>query len=325
MVFNVIVSLLTICIALQAWGQAERTAPVKVCTDDIVRFWDAYDRLSQAPTKEDSIGIFQTYYLDKASEGFKKFIKVRDLTAERYVHVVQVCPEFWESIRTATLEIGEYIPAITAQFDKYKAAFDDFEEPKLCFAIGVLSTGGTVTGNWLLLGTEMMVADSTTRNEMLNPWLRNIMGVEPQVLEFVAHETVHIQQRYGPGMVWAYLNRRLLAMSIIEGAADFVAELVTGSTINKQVHEYGNAHEAELKTDFASVLYSNDIQDWLYNGGKSKTGQADLGYFIGYKICERYYEQSDNKRKALRTIVKTNNYKRLMKRSGYFENHKEYQ
>ena len=242
-------------------AQAPGKSVTEIDTGDITRFWEAYDLLAEAKTKADSVDIFQTYYLDRASEGSKKFIKVRNLTAERYANVVHSCSVFWESIRQSTLQVGKYIPAINGQFEKYRNALDDFKQPRLCFAIGVLTTGGTVKDGWLLLGTEMMVADSATRNEMLNPWLRNAMGNEPKVLEFVAHETVHAQQHFGPGMIWSYLTKRLLTLSIIEGSADFVAELVTGNTINEEVHHYGNAHEAELKADFALTMYTNDIKD----------------------------------------------------------------
>lgn len=43
--------------------------------------------------------------------------------------------------------------------------------------------------------------------------------------------------------------------------------------------------------------------NWLYNGGDVKDKQADLGYYMGYKIAESYYNNSDDKNKAISEII----------------------
>lgn len=43
--------------------------------------------------------------------------------------------------------------------------------------------------------------------------------------------------------------------------------------------------------------------NWLYNGGDVKDKPADLGYYMGYKIAESYYNNSDDKNKAISEII----------------------
>jgi hypothetical protein len=290
-----------------------------IVTSDIDNFWDAFDRLHNAKTKEDSILIMEVMYLGKASIGFKKFIKARDLTAEKYVVQISRFPEYWKSVRANTLSIQNYKSEIEAQMLLFQQSLKKFKPPKICFAIGLLSTGGTVRDGWLLIGSEMVASDSSTVRDGMNGWLKNILPDKPMILEFTAHETVHTQQRIGLGVIWGYLNHRLLTMAIMEGAADFIAEKVTGTAINKKMYGYGYAHEKEIWKEFSNEMFGKDYSKWLYNGNSSKERPADLGYFIGYRICEAYYNQAENKEKALHEILKTNSFRKFLRKSGYGE------
>lgn len=40
-----------------------------------------------------------------------------------------------------------------------------------------------------------------------------------------------------------------------------------------------------------------DTSNWLYQGDKAKDKPADLGYYIGYEICESYYKNTASKNK----------------------------
>lgn len=288
-----------------------------IVTSDIHHFWSAYDQLKNCRTRADSIRVIQTDYLDKASKGLQLFIKVRDFSAERYVDLFSKVPQFWSSIRPNTLNLEAYADQINAIFDRYEAAYPNFKRPNVCFAIGQLSTGGTVKKDWLLIGSEIACADSTTNKSELGSWLRSVMQDENHVLELIAHETVHAQQKMGLGTIWGYFNHRLLTFTLLEGAADFVAKNVAGMTINQPIHAYGQAHEAELWQEFSKVMYKNDLSQWLYNGSRSKDRPADLGYYIGYKICESYYNQASDKKKALRDIIEVSSYRKFYKKSKY--------
>lgn len=288
-----------------------------IITSDIHNFWAAYDKLKDCSTKSDSIHTIQTMYLDKASQGLKLFIKARNFSAERYVDLLSKVPRFWSSIRSNTLQLEAYAEKINAIFDQYEAAYPGFKRPNVCFAIGQLSTGGTVKKDWLLIGSEIACADSTTDKSELGTWLRSVMQDQNNVLELIAHEAVHAQQKMGFGTIWGYFNHRLLTFTILEGGADFVAKNIAGITINQPIHGYGKENESTLWQEFSSIMYKNDLSQWLYNGSRSKDRPADLGYYIGYKICESYYNQAADKKKALKDIIEVSNYRRFYKKSKY--------
>ncbi|WP_194976885.1 gliding motility protein GldB-related protein [Aquiflexum lacus] len=313
--------LLAYILLLLSWSFSKGQTPT-IITSDIDNFWDAFDRLHNAKTKKDSVQIIEVLYLGKASQGFKKLIKVRDLTAEKYIYQIGRYPEYWKSVRNNTLSVAGYRSEIINQMDLYGQSLKNFKAPDICFAIGILSTGGTVKGGWLLIGTEMVASDSATVRDGMNGWLKHTLPKKPMILEFTAHEIVHTQQRIGPGVVWGHFRHRLLTMTIMEGAADFIAKKVTGTSINDNMYTYAYENEEQIWNEFSQEMYGNDYSKWLYNGNNSKDRPADLGYFIGYRICEAYYNQAADKEKALNEILKTNNFRKFLNKSGYGEKFK---
>ncbi|MEM6803685.1 MAG: DUF2268 domain-containing putative Zn-dependent protease [Bacteroidota bacterium] len=295
-------------------------AQVEILTEDIDNFWKAYDKLPDCKTKEDSIAAFQQYYIDAATEGLIAFIKVRDFDAPEYYQIVKKFPKFWASIRPKTEQIKEMRPEIEKIYEDYARTYPGHKAPKICFAIGTLRTGGTTSREFMLIGTEIVTADKEVDKSELNKWLQSVMKDEAEVEGIVAHEYIHTQQRLGFGGIWAALNHRLLFMSLMEGSCDFLAIQVTGASINQQIIEYGEAHEAELWQTFEKEMYRNKYDQWMYQGNNTPEGvPADLGYFMGYKISQAYYEQAEDKEQALRDILRIKNYKRFLKKSGYAE------
>ena len=68
-------------------------------------------------------------------------------------------------------------------------------------------------------------------------------------------------------------------------------------------------------------MLQTNFDNWLYNGGSSTAERpADLGYYVGYKICEAYYEKTSNKKAAIEDILSIKNGPdalRFLKESGY--------
>lgn len=66
---------------------------------------------------------------------------------------------------------------------------------------------------------------------------------------------------------------------------------------------YGAAHEKEIFKQFTQEIDSANYSNWLYNGMSKPSGQADLGYFMGYTICKYHYQNAADKTKALAEII----------------------
>jgi len=261
-----------------------------VTTIDVDHFWNAFDNLKNCRNFSDSVNSFQQHYLDKATNGLLDFIQVRDLTAEKFVAAVSKNASFYQSVRKNTYEVKKAEPLIEDVFKKFKEIYPDFKPFKVCFAIGIKNTGGTVSNQFVLIGSEVTTAtgkDSASREEIV----QRIKGI-------VAHECVHTQQK--PYADSNAIKCPLLYQSIKEGSCDFIAELITGTSRN---NGYGEKNENRLWTEFKNELCNQNIGNWLYNGYSVKDKPADLGYYIGYAIAREYYKNEIDKKQAIIDII----------------------
>jgi hypothetical protein len=284
-------------------------------TTDIDNFWRAYDKLKLASNKSDSINIIQTEYIEKSTDFFKEFIKLRNFKAEEYFSLIKKYPKFWTSIRKETENVKNRKEEIEKILDIYETKIPNFKRPNVCFAIGCLRTGGTVSENLILIGTEIAASTPETEKTELSNWLKSVLGTFGDIVSMVSHETIHTQQKGG------YLLD-LVEHTISEGVADFLSEKISGLIINKTAFMYGIENDCELKKEFLLNYSKNktDISNWLYNGSKSQNRPADLGYYIGYKIAEEYYIKTENKENAILYLLNKKKYKKIFKKSEYIKN-----
>jgi len=262
-----------------------------VTTIDIDHFWNAFDHLKNCKTFSDSVDSFQQLYLDKATNGLLDFIQARDLTAEKFVYAVSKNAAFYKSVRKNTYEAKKAEPIIEEVFTRFKEIYTDFKPFKVCFAVGIKNTGGTVSNQFVLIGTEVSTSIDNTDSVNTDEIIKKLKGI-------VAHECVHTQQK-------AYADTNsikcpLLYQSIMEGSCDFIAELITG---NPRSNQYGEKNENKLWREFKNELCNENIGKWLYNGYAVKDKPADLGYFIGYSIVKEYYKNAADKRMAVAAII----------------------
>jgi hypothetical protein len=50
---------------------------------------------------------------------------------------------------------------------------------------------------------------------------------------------------------------------------------------------------------------------------RPKARPADLGYYVGYKICEAYYQAARDKKQAVKDILEMKDFNEFLKDSGY--------
>jgi hypothetical protein len=60
-----------------------------------------------------------------------------------------------------------------------------------------------------------------------------------------------------------------------------------------------------------------DISQWIYNGDRSTSRPADLGYFIGYRILEAYCKRMPDKQKAIAEMLAIRDPVAILRDSGY--------
>jgi len=256
-------------------------------TSDIQLFWNALDK---APA--DSLAEYlQREYLDKASVGVRDFIAGRIMSAEDLAAYVRARRSTYDSVRAANLDVTKAEADIRAAFRRLKDLYPPAVFPDVYFVIGRFNSGGTSTDHGLLIGAEMYRDPAS------------LPGI-------VSHELIHFQQRYP--------SEPLLEHSFMEGTADFVGEMISGRQINNDAHRYGIAHEAELWKEFSAHFDNKDYFPWMY--ARPTDGKPnDLGYFIGYRIAQAYYNKASDKTQAIRDIItaRGGHVREVLAMSGY--------
>jgi hypothetical protein len=282
----------------------------KFVTSDLDNFLHAYALASHASTDAEKTAIYQREYLDKGSPGLKDFVTLRIKSAANLLRAIETHPKYYASLQDVIPQIVPMEPAMRASFRKLKELYSDAVFPDVYFLVGVMNSGGTTGDSGLLIGLEMHAKTATTDMSEMDAWHKAVLGPPDQLPGIVAHELIHYQQTTTD-------PKTLLAASIIEGSADFVGQLISGQQMNANVYAYGYPHEAALWREFSGEMDGKDISHWLYQGDDSKGRPADLGYFMGYEICEAYYNRAADKQQALRDILTATDFPALLRDSHY--------
>jgi Predicted Zn-dependent protease (DUF2268) len=290
-----------------------------ILTRDVDHFWDAFDHLEKCKSFQDSITCLESLYFERGTAGFKMFISKYKFTPKDFAESISRYPGFFKSVRNNTLEVKKVGDRIDLLCIKLKESFPAYKPLKICFLISPLQSGGTAIGNFIIVGTEIIASTKKTDlSEFGTGTLGKVLAFDTNVQEHlifvVAHETIHDMQVNAD-----FNNYELLNKSLNEGSADFLAELFTGVQVNRYLYDYGNLHEDDLWKKFKKDIENNENTDnWMYNYDRVEEGvPADLGYYIGYKIVERYYKNSKDKKQALSEIILMKDPKEFLEKSRY--------
>jgi hypothetical protein len=300
---TILLFVLLFIVAGFAVGQRKDTPNVEIITSDIDNFWKAYD----AAKPEFDPNVFQKQYLDVGTPGLKSFVKSRIKSAENIAKVISKRPLYYASIRQSTQMIRSMEPEIKESFRKMKFLYPKMQSPKIYFVIGVMNSGGTGFDDGLIIGTEMYGLTKETPEAELSDWLKTVLKPVNEIPHIVAHELVHNFQDYDGGS--------LLAACIKEGGADYIAELISGSHINKHVHDYADPKEKELWMEFKERMLQDDYNGWLYTSSKGRPN--DLGYWMGYKITKAYFDTMSDKVAAMEHYLNIKDFEKFLEESGY--------
>jgi uncharacterized protein YjaZ len=273
----------------------------KIYTSDLTNFWTAYDSVISTSNNNLKIKFITDLYINKASKGLNEFINARNLTAEDWVNSINKYPKFWVSIRPKTLSVLKYQNEIERALKEFKKQYPNFKQPDIYFTIGCLKTGGTTSKDQILIGTEIATGDSTVDSSELIPFFQKYFKHNNNIIQLVTHEMNHTQQQLELPQ-----NPTLLAKCIMEGSCDFIAEIILNNLYNAVYIEYGEKNKLELLKKVTVDADKLEYSDWMYNYNTTTNVPADLGYFIGYTIAKEYYNNSKNKKKAIKDIIELN-------------------
>ena len=295
----------------QAEARLADPANAQLVTSDIKLFWRAYDLVAKDPAHAEA--IYQREYFDKGSPGLQDYFQLKIESARLFVENQRAKPEFYRSIRANTLHIATFTPQIRAGFVKLKQLYPEAHFPNVYFVIGRWTSGGTASDNGMLIGADQNCRTPDVALGELSLWGRNNFGTLDGLPALVAHEQIHYIQQQGN-------DPSLLRGAINEGMADFLAELTAGQQPNTRLQPYGLAHEKEIWADFTKEMAGKNWKNWIANSDQETADKpADLGYFVGYRICQSYYQEIADKRQAVHHILNISDYSAFLAKSRYAE------
>ena len=252
--------------------------------------------------------LLKTAYLDRGTPGVAIFTPNRIESAENlakavargtaaYRRAIEVCLPAARQMQGEAQAIIARIGAMLGERDR----------ATVYVVFGAGNSGGTAGTEGLVLGLEVICS------------LADSAPAAAQVLrDFVAHEMAHVYQSRA-GLKES--EDDLLHQSMVEGFADFVMEkaLEGAARTGAERQAYGLANEAALWREFKSDVDSRRAKtEWLYVQRMSIPGRpADMGYWIGKRICEAYYAKAGDKRAAMRTLLELRDPKAILAESGY--------
>lgn len=276
---------------------------------DIDHFWKIYDRID-APGGDT---LLMNEYFLKGSAGLRTFFEKRmGLQPNNLINHVRKKKKYFASIRNVSLNLYKYKPVMIAAAKKIKEMYPEAFFPPAYFTIGSFDAFGTADGGaGQLIGAEFLIDKNTVDTSELTVFEKVAIADTARITGIFIHELIHSLQQTS-------MDNSLLAKSINEGAADYITQLTLSYNINSKIHVYGNAHEKKLWQQFSEKMYSEETDEWLYNGMAVQGERpADLGYYVGYKICEAYYNAMADKKQAVKDILTIQDFKLFLKKSGY--------
>ncbi|GAB3641505.1 hypothetical protein GCM10027423_21410 [Spirosoma arcticum] len=266
--------------------------------------------------------FIQRLYVDKASSGLKEFMDLRGGNTQKWRKYIESNKEDLAKKRPQILSVLDQESEILKKVALFKRYYPDFRDGDIYFCVGIGNSGGTIRDHTVYIGTE--VAASARPN-----WS----------VYLVLHEFTHTQQYDQRNFAkltgdttlmkkYEATHKNLLGPCLMEGMADFVAELLLGQRLDQLTPDgyiaFGLKHEQQIWTEFKEEMNQefNGDRGWLYKVRKiDGESSRDLGYFVGYQICKSYYEKARNKKKALNHMIGLNladeNAEKFLHDSGY--------
>lgn len=287
---------------------------VRIVTEDVPRFWAAYDAAWPALAAHDTTAaaaIIEQMYLDPGTDGLLAYVAAKTDGPRDMAARLMAMPAYVASIRANTLALPEAAPPIRAGLRALTALVPEATFPDVYLLIGVLTSGGTSLSPGLLLGAEMNTAAPDSPLGELSPGRRGTIGTAETLPHTVVHELVHANQ--GGGGPWTVLRAVL-----VEGGADFLSDLALPGGREAPYTTWGRAHDRAVWARFMAERDASDSSQWTGNSSfRADDWTGDLGYYVGAEICRGYVEQAADRAQAVRDLLAMRDPEAILAASGY--------
>ncbi|NLR91419.1 gliding motility protein GldB-related protein [Flammeovirga agarivorans] len=272
----------------------------KIYVSDIQNFYNALDLALNDTLNATS--IFKENYFDKGSKGLKDFYKSKIYSADKFSRFVLQHKEFYLSIRKDITDVDDLKEKIQTYFQEFKTIYPDATFPDIYFVVGRFSSNGTISKNGIIIGTEILCRTPTSNTENWNKDILRISMLREHIPVTVCHELIHFNQKK------MKKENTILASSLREGSAEFIAELICGNTDGDYTSFAGK--EEYIWSEFDNCKDNKSTwNSWRAWVKQSETRPRNSGYWTGYILCKSYYEQKNfDKKKVVYDILNIRSY-----------------
>lgn len=285
--------------------QLQKPTSGNIITSDIPNFWNAYDQITATKDSALQYTLLHDLYLNKGTDGLKALIRVRNYTPKDYIDAINQYPNFWSSVRSNTLTAQSYSIELEKGISKLRSIYPQLRPAKIYFSIGALRTNGTALNNLVLVGSELAMTDTKTittdfpTKEAESRRLFFDTNPIKHLSLLNVHEYIHTQQEE--------MVHDLLFQVLYEGVAEFVSTKAMGVPSASPAIEFGKNNYEAIRDQFEKeMFYSVNLNNWLWSSQQNVFNIRDLGYYIGYQICETYYTKAKDKKAAIKKLIELN-------------------
>ncbi len=276
----------------------------QLITSDIKNFLEAYEQLT---IESDTIQILQTHYFDGASVGLKEYISRFSLNANDLSKSIAKFPDDYQKIRSFYNEAETTKIGYINELIRYKEVLPQAMFPP----------------TYLIVADHKGIAQASKYGQLISIELKYTDNSEA-LKNTCVHELTHFQQAMTMGIqkytgMYSKENN-MLDMILREGTAEFITyKLVRKNPEQFKKLSHYEADEMNLWKKFQADLKSQASDYWLnvtYDDN-NKGVPIQMGYGLGYKIVEAYYNKQEDKNQALKDILMMEDVTSLYQQSGY--------
>ena len=307
-----IILIVTIILLFSCNEKEEKTETTKFITKDIDNFYRALSLLPNADSHKDTIKILNEKYFNKASLGLRNYFNNerknnnKDISKE-YYKIIKLFPGYFESQKEMLLKVENETKNYDKYFKKIKNIYPKADFPTNYLCIGFFNTTGQmIYPNTVFIGLETLLRnDSTDYSEFSESyfWIRENNARYKDLGYTIIHENLHVLQKNDPE------DNSILNQAIVEGAAVFLTEyfcgkesLVGNAGIDQKMIDYAKENRKTVWKEFKNDLdQPNKFSEWFWNND-SKYPES-MGYYMGYMICKSYFENSSDKKEAIKELI----------------------
>ncbi len=283
--------------------QSKDDPKARVITADIDRFWTMFDVVSKRTDSLEQLRLLEEMYLSQGTSGLKGIIDAKRYSSDEFLNMINQYPKFLQSIKSNTYKARELSSQLEEGIEKLKTVYPELKPAKIYFTIGAMRSGGTTIDSLVLIGSELaMVDEHTDISEFegrMKTWAVNYIETKPldNIVLLNVHEYVHTQQKPIPD--------NLLYQCLYEGVAEFISTKAMGVPSSSPAVKYGKSNP-KVKEVFENEMFYDLTYKWLWSNAPNQFDVRDLGYYIGYQLCELHYEKETDKKKAIKELIEIN-------------------